>query len=205
MSVKAMSITNITNKMLENKKEFQGSELSKDLQKLLNEGILVAHNAKFDSAILAAEGISVPRSICTFRVARHLDPMGIIPEYNLPFLRYYFELEVSDAVAHDAEDDVKVLHAVFGKLLEKMKEEVLGASGIEAADNEEKAIEAMLEVSSHPALFKIFNFGKYKDSKIEEVAKNDRRYLEWMLDKKYEDGGQDEDWIYTLEHYLKNN
>ena len=194
VSIKSMSITNITNKMLENKEVFRGSEMKKDLQNRLDSGILVAHNAKFDCAMLEAEGMSVSRRICTLRVARHLDPENLIPEYNLQYLRYYLDLNVEDAYAHDAEGDVKVLCALFERLLSKMIKEGL---------TEEKAIAEMLDVSSRPSLFKLFNFGKYKDRKIEEVVKTDRGYLQWMLDKKIEDGSQDEDWIHTLEYFLK--
>lgn len=195
VSVKAMSITNITNKMLADKEEFKGSVMQKDLETRLATGILVAHNAKFDSAILEAEGMSVPRRICTFRVARELDPESQIPEYSLQYLRYFLDLDVEDAPAHDAEGDVKVLHALFQRLLNKMT-----ADGMP----EEKAIESMMEISSHPSLFRLFNFGKYKDKKIGEVVKTDRGYLQWMLDRKLEEGGQDEDWIHTLEYYLSN-
>ncbi|MDP3999068.1 MAG: exonuclease domain-containing protein [bacterium] len=195
VSIKAMSITNITNKMLEDKEAFKDSAMKRDLEVRLADGILVAHNAKFDCAMLEAEGMSVPRRICTFRVARHLDPENKIPEYNLSYLRYYLDLEVEGAYAHEAEGDVKVLYALFNRLLAKMIKEGL---------TEEKAIAEMLDVSSRPSLFKLFNFGKYKDKKIEEVAKTDRGYLEWMLSKKIEEGSQDEDWIHTLEYYLKN-
>src|SRR3989344_5530436 len=195
VSIKAMSITNITNKMLEDKETFKDSSTKKDLEARLAGGILVAHNAKFDCAMLEAEGMSIPRRICTFRVARHLDPENKIPEYNLSYLRYYLDLNVENAYAHDAEGDVKVLCALFEKLLSNMIKDGL---------TEEKAIAEMLDVSSRPSLFKIFNFGKYKDKKIEEVVKTDRDYLQWMLDRKIEDGSQDEDWIHTLEHYLKN-
>ena len=195
VSVKAMSITNITNKMLEDKEVFKDSVMKKDLEARLADGILVAHNAKFDCAMLEAEGMSIPRRICTFRVARHLDPENKIPEYNLSYLRYYLDLEVEDAYAHDAEGDVKVLCALFERLLAKITKEGL---------TEEKAIAEMLDVSSRPSLFKLFNFGKYKDKKIEEVVKTDRGYLQWMLDKKIEEGSQDEDWIHTLQYYLKN-
>jgi DNA polymerase III epsilon subunit-like protein len=197
MSVKSMSITNITNKMLADKKPFSGSAMNKTLQELLSKGVLVAHNAKFDIAMLTAEGMTVPKSICTLRIARYLDPNNVIPEYNLPFLRYYYELEVPDAPAHDAQGDVKVLCAVFDKLFERMKEEF-------PAFSEEELIDRMIEISSKPSLYKIFNFGKYKDKKLEEVVKSDRRYLEWLLSQKMTDGGQDEDWIYTLDYYLKN-
>src|SRR3989338_2922948 len=194
VSIKAMSITNITNKILEDKEAFKDSAMKKDLEALLADGILVAHNAKFDCAILEAEGMSIPRRICTFRVARHLDPKNKIPEYNLSYLRYYLDLNVENANAHDAEGDVKVLCALFERLLSKMMKDGL---------TEEKAIAEMLDVSSRPSLFKIFNFGKYKDKKIEEVVKTDRGYLQWILDQKLKDGNQDEDWVYTLEYFLR--
>lgn len=195
VSVKSMSITNITNKMLEDKEVFRGSAMKKDLENRLTGGILVAHNAKFDCAMLEAEGMAVPRRICTLRVARHLDPNNLIPEYGLQYLRYYLDLETEEAIAHSAEGDVKVLCALFDRLLAKMEKEGL---------SKEKAIAEMLDVSSRPSLFRLFNFGKYKDRKIEEVVKTDRGYLQWMLDKKLEEGSQDEDWIHTLEYFLKN-
>jgi DNA polymerase III epsilon subunit-like protein len=194
MSVKAMSITHITNKFLADKPPFKGSEMYKEVEALLSKGIMVAHNARFDKAMLESEGIAVPQSICTFRVARYLDSDNQIPEYNLQFLRYFLDLDI-DAGVHDAEEDVKVLSGVFERLLAKM---------IKETGNENSAIAKMIEVSSHPSIFKLFNFGKYKDKKIGEVAKTDRGYLEWMLSRKMEEGGTDEDWIYTLEHYLNN-
>lgn len=193
MSVKAMSITHITNKMLADKESFQGSAMKKELEALLQDGILVAHNAKFDKAILEAEGVVAPRFICTLRVARHLDPDNAIAEYNLQFLRYYFGLEV-EANAHDAEGDVKVLCAVFDKLLSEIKKEGL---------SDDEAIEKMIKISSEPSVFKKFNFGKYKDKNIEEVAKTDKGYLQWLLNQKLNDGAADEDWIHTLQTYLK--
>ena len=193
VSIKAMSITNITNKMLADKEAFKGSAMKKDLEARLADGILVAHNAKFDCAILEAEGMEIPRRICTFRVARELDPENQIPEYNLSYLRYYLDLDVEDANAHDAEGDVKVLHALFKRLLAKMMEGGL---------TEEKAIASMIDISGRPSLFRLFPFGKYKDKKIEEVVKTDRGYLQWMLDRKMEEGAQDEDWIHTLKYYL---
>ncbi len=192
MSVKSMSITHITNKMLEGKKCFEGSEMQKDLKKLLKDGILVAHNAKFDIAMLEAEGLKVPKFICTLRVARFLDKENKIPEYNLQFLRYYLDLDI-EAHAHDAEDDVKVLHALFLRLLDKIKAE---------GKTEEEAIEEMIEISSHPSLFTKFNFGKHKDKTLDEVSKTDKRYLEWLLAEKLKNEAGDEDWIYTLKHYL---
>jgi exodeoxyribonuclease X len=193
MSVKAMSITHITNKMLADKLPFKGSKMEQDLKDLLKDKILVAHNAKFDIGILEAEGIFTSKFICTLRVARFLDSNNLIPEYSLQFLRYFLGLEV-EGDAHDAEGDVNVLYAVFERLFSKVKE-------IEGS--EEKAIEKMVEISQFPTIFNKFNFGKYKDKTLEEVLRDDRRYLEWLLNSKLENEQNDEDWIYTLKYYLK--
>ncbi len=193
MSVKSMSITHITNKMLEGKPPFAESDFAQELQKLLTEGVMVAHNCQFDCKMLTLEGMQVPLSICTLRVARHLDTGGVIPEYNLQYLRYYLDLDVPGN-AHDAEGDVNVLHAVFQRLLAKVKE---------GAGDEESAIKKMIEISSTPSLYKKFNFGKHKDKAISDIAQNDRGYLEWLLKQKLESGDNDEDWIYTLQYYLK--
>jgi DNA polymerase III epsilon subunit-like protein len=192
ISVKAMSITHITNKMVANKEPFIDSEMYNELGALLEEGVLVAHNAKFDIAMLEAEGLAVPQFICTLRVARHFDEDCVIPEYNLQFLRYFLNLEVEGG-AHDAESDVNTLYAVFDRLLAKVMEKIT---------DKNEAINKMIEISANPVIFKKFNFGKYKDMLVEDVARKDAGYLEWLLKTKLADGAQDEDWIYTLRHYL---
>lgn len=163
------------------------------MEELLKEGVLVAHNAKFDCGMLEAEGLKVPKMICTLRVARNLDSEGIIPEYNLQYLRYYLGLEI-EGNAHDAEGDVNVLVAVFERLFNKIKE---------TEKTDEATINKMIEISSTPSLYRKFNFGKYKDSLIEDVVKKDKGYLEWLLNQKMSSEDNDEDWIYTLKYYLK--
>ena len=187
MSVKAMSITHITNKILQDKEAFADSSMKQELQKLLNEGVMVAHTALFNIAMLKAEGVLVTRFIDTLRVARHLDPENKIPEHNLQFLRYFLELEVL-GTAHDAENDVMVLEALFKRLYAKLPD-----------------IEEMIKISSRPTLFKYMLFGKHKGKPMEEVVKTDRRYLEWLLAQKLSVTGvdTDEDWIFTLKHYLQ--
>ncbi len=193
ISVKAMSITHITNKMVENAESFAGSAMRTELEGLLKDGVMVAHNAPFDKAILEAEGVAVPSYICTLRVARAMDPDNVIPEYNLQYLRYYLDLDV-DAHAHDAEDDVKVLAAVFDRLMAKVKQEGL---------SDDEAVAKMLHISTTPMLFKRFTFGKYNGKDIAEVAKIDKGYLQWLLGQKMGEGVADEDWIHTLQTYLK--
>ena len=98
-----------------------------------------------------------------------------------------------EAEAHDAWGDVLVLEALFERLAQKMRER---------HGTEEAALEAMLAISANPLLFTTLRFGKYKDKKIEEIVRTDRDYLEWLLKEKKKKPAGEEDWIYTLEHYL---
>jgi exodeoxyribonuclease X len=194
ISIESMAVHHITEKMVADKPAFKDSPEYKELEEIFKtDAIFVAHNAKFDVAMLEKEGLKVGKTIDTFRVARHLDPEGKISSYRLQYLRYLLGIEV-EATAHDAKGDVLVLEKLFERLLKKVMEmENL---------SEETAVEQMVDISSHPVLFKYFNFGKYKNTSIEEVAKTDRGYLEWLLKQKKENPEEEEDWIYTLEHFL---
>ena len=200
ISIKSMSITHITNKMVDDKPPFVGSAFKKDLEEKLVDHTLVAHNAKFDMAMLAADGVSVPRHICTLRVARYLDADNKIPEYGLQFLRYYLDLDVPGMgevgiAAHDAEGDVRVLAALFSRLFDKMKSE-----GKHADD--EAVLEEMRRISETPSFISVFPFGKYRGTRVADVAKTDKGYLEWLLQQKLSDATKDEDWIFTLKTYV---
>lgn len=191
----ASAVHHITNKMVADKPSFQESTSYATVKSLFEKGdvIPVAHNAKFDIAMLKKEGIEIPRSICTLRLARYLDKDNKVPRYNLQFLRYYLNIEI-DAQAHDALGDVKVLEALFGRLKKKMIEEAGGDEG--------KALTEMLAVSARPSLISVFMFGKYNEKLVADVAKTDRGYLEWLLAQKMQNETDEEDWIYTLKYYL---
>ncbi len=192
ISIKAQSITHITNSEVEDKKPFKDSKMQKELQELLKTNILVAHNASFDICMLTKEGVEIPKFICTLKLARFLDEDLKIPEYNLQYLRYFLELNIK-ADAHDAKSDVLVLQALFKNQYEKM---------LKVYKQEKKVIEKMLEISSQPFLYKIFSFGKYRGRKIEEVVLLDKGYLNWLLGQKMQNESYDEDWIFTLKYHL---
>jgi exodeoxyribonuclease X len=73
--------------------------------------------------------------------------------------------------------------------------------------DEKEIIRQMIDISSRPVFVKRFSFGKYNGMLVEEVALSDPGYLRWLLGEKIKtrDNGEenDENWIYTLEHYLK--
>jgi DNA polymerase III epsilon subunit-like protein len=191
----ASAVHHITNKMVENKPVFKFSKEYNELHEMAHDEktVFVAHNAPFDLAMLKKEGIIPDMWICTLRLARHLDPDEKISSYRLQYLRYLLGIEI-EATAHDAMGDVLVLEQLFDRLKKKME--------IEVGDDTEKIIEKMMEISSHPSLLKTFNFGKYKDKKIADVVNTDKGYLEWLLAQKLQNETGDEDWIYTLKHYL---
>ncbi|MFA6177428.1 MAG: exonuclease domain-containing protein [Candidatus Paceibacterota bacterium] len=192
----ASAVHHITNKMVANKPTFKESTDQAIIKKLFedNDSVVVAHNAPFDLAIIKKEDIFPANFICTLRLARYLDKEEKIDRYNLQYLRYLLDIEV-DATAHDAMGDVLVLEKLFERLKNKMvKENNIG---------EDEAIKKMMEISSHPSLLHTFKFGKHNGKRIEEVVKIDRGYLQWLLDQKLNGEGIDEDWIYTLKHYLE--
>ncbi|OGI73034.1 hypothetical protein A3D42_00275 [Candidatus Nomurabacteria bacterium RIFCSPHIGHO2_02_FULL_41_18] len=193
----ASAVHHITNKIVTDKPSFAQSGDLKKIKKLFEDekAVVVAHNAPFDLLMIKKENIEPKKFICTLRLARYLDKEEKIEKYNLQYLRYLLEIEI-EATAHDALGDVLVLEKLFERLKNKMQKE-LG----ENAD-EEEIIEKMMEISSHPSLLHTFKFGKHNGKRIEEVMKIDRGYLEWLLEQKLNGDGIDEDWIYTLKHYL---
>jgi DNA polymerase III epsilon subunit-like protein len=208
----ASAVHHITNKMLEIKPAFRESEDFAKVKELFEnkDSVVVAHNAQFDLMILKKEGIMPGSFICTLRLARYLDPEGKIERYNLQYLRYLLELDV-EATAHDALGDVLVLEKLYERLKKKVmaKSDEIGspdaskeASREKEGLSEDEAIEKMIEISSHPSLFKYINFGKYNGKELAEIARIDRGYLEWLLAQKIESDQIDEDWIYTLKHHL---
>ena len=109
--------------MVQDKPPFKESDEYEKLQKLVSDinNVIVAHNAKFDMQMLDREGISTQRVICTIKLARYLDKNGVIPKYNLQYLRYFLGLEI-EAKAHDALGDILVLEGLFSRLNAKFQE-----------------------------------------------------------------------------------
>jgi DNA polymerase III epsilon subunit-like protein len=199
IEVEAMVVSHITNRMVEKEKPFIGSEMQKHLVDIFASGhILVAHNAAFDAEILKRENVEVGDMIDTFKLAHHLDEKAEIPRHSLQYLRYFLDLDVPGAQAHSAIGDVHVLMKLFNHFFEKMSLDHM---------DEKEIIRQMIEISSKPVFLKRFGFGKYSGVFVGDVALEDPGYLRWLLSekKKARDNGEesDENWIYTLEHYIK--
>ncbi|MEO5635013.1 MAG: 3'-5' exonuclease [Candidatus Paceibacterota bacterium] len=192
----ASAVHHITNEMVKDKPAFTDSADFKTIKELFEDknSVLVAHNMCFDLGMIKREGIKPSNTICTLRVARYMDKDGKLAKHNLQFLRYALGIEI-DAKAHDALGDVLVMEQLFYRLLKK----IISEENI----NEEEAIKRMIEISSHPSLFRVISFGKHAGKKISDILATDRAYLEWLLAQKETSDKEDEDWIYTLKHYLQ--
>jgi exodeoxyribonuclease X len=197
ISIDSMAIHHITEKMVAERPQFVEAIEYKGMKDLFEHEntISVAHNAAFDVAMLAREDITPFRTICTLKIARALDTKETIGTYRLQYLRYKLGLEV-DAVAHDAWGDVLVLEALFERLLEKMVKE---------EGSEEAALAKMIELSERQQLFTTLRFGKHKGKRIEDLARTERSYLQWLLGEKEKEPFGEADWIHTLKHYLSDN
>lgn len=193
----AMAVHHITNEMVLDKPYFSESELKKDLENMRVDHVFIAHNAPFDLAVLAREGISFPLWIDTKRVAMHLFDSK---SYRLQFLRYSLSLNV-EGMAHDAAGDVAVLEKLFSYLY-RLVEQRLQNSDFEAIINH------MMALSVNPVLMKEIPFGKHKGKTFEEIAQYHRDYLTWLwnetMKKSDEEKKNDEDLIYTLKFYLNH-
>lgn len=209
ISIESMVVHGITPKMVAGRPAFKDAPEYAALKELFEseDVVAVAHNAGFDVAMLAREGIEVRTPLDTLKVARALDEKGAIPVYSLQYLRYFLELEV-EAEAHDAWGDVLVLEALFERLFGKvysakggvLAEKVPAVGGVKSED---AAIEEMLRLTALPVMFTSFKFGKYKGRTVAEIAREAPDYLEWLLVQKRKDPLHEADWIYTLEYHLK--
>lgn len=130
------------------------------------------------------------------KLARYID-QGDMVNHQLQYLRYYYELEIDlgGLAPHDALADIIVLEAVFKKLARAIQDKYVLSKA--------QTIERMIEVSTKPSLIKKINTKKHPNALLADVALKDPQYLIWLLGEKKKDPAGQEDWIYSLTHYLK--
>jgi len=193
ISPKASSINHITNEMLKNKPKFNQTKAYDFLQKNNNEDtVLIAHNIKFDLKMLEKSGfIWRGKIIDTLRVTKHLIPE--CEEFSLQFLRYELRLykqeekvrstcRVTQSIsAHNAISDALHVEMLYEYLLDIA------------------SLKDMIVLSEKKVLMQKFSFGKYVGRYIEDIAMNDRGYLEWMMNSIQD---LDDDLRYSIEYYL---
>jgi DNA polymerase-3 subunit epsilon/exodeoxyribonuclease X len=193
ISVKASSINHITNEMLRDKPALKESGAYKFLQEHNYEhNTLIGHNIKFDVAFLREAGFEFLGNVVdTLRVTKHLIPECEL--YGLQTLRYELKLykeEMREKLAFGVDEKLCAHHALCDALVVKLLYDYL----LEIAP-----LERMIALSFENVLMQKLPFGKYEGKYIEDVAINDRNYLEWML---HNISDLDEDLHYSISYYL---
>jgi len=194
LSSKASSINHITNEMLRDKPKLFDSKAYEYLQEHNNkENILIAHNIKYDLKMLEQSGFKWYGDIIdTLRCTKHLIPE--CEEFSLQFLRYelkLYKLEKSLASTCRVAEPLIAHNAISDALHVKLLYEYL-------LDN--SSLAGLLDLSMKNVLIQKFPFGKYFGKYIEEIAYNDRGYLEWVLNTIND---LDEDLRYSIDYYLQ--
>ncbi|MPL66329.1 Exodeoxyribonuclease 10 [bioreactor metagenome] len=201
IKLEAMEVHNITPDLLENKPKAVETNFYKRLEELNNnENYLIAHNINFDLDMIKKEGFENSyKLIDTLRCAKHL--FSDLPYHRLQYLRYALDLykfEENEASkygitikAHDAIGDVLVMKLFLSKLVGKCREVYPSLN----------PMEKLVELTATPVFINTFKFGKYKGQNIEEVAKIDANYLNWMRTSMSD---LDEDMKFTLDKVLGN-
>ncbi len=197
IKIEAMEIHNIVEDDLLAKPSFQASKFYTRLNELnKKENFLIAHNIKFDLAMIEKEDFTSNYSLIdTLKCSRHLFPE--LPFHRLQYLRYALELykdEKEEAKkhnlvikAHDAIGDVLVMKLFLSKLVARAK-------NLYPKDN---PMLKLCELSTLSLDIKVFTFGKYKGKEIAIVAKEDLSYLKWLRST-----SKDEDICYNLDKYI---
>lgn len=135
--------------------------------------VVVAHNAAHDMQYLGPIIPELTGVLCTLKCARKIYVEA--PDHKLQTLRYWLNLDVSDAEAHSAAGDVEVTLALLKRLMQD--------SGL--------GLEGLLDISKAPMHIAKMPFGKHKGEKLADLPKP---YVDWLLNK----AEIDEDLRYTL-------
>ena len=198
IKIEAMEVHNITPDLLIGKPKAVETNFYQKLEELnTNENFLIAHNIPFDMGMIKKEGfVNQYQLIDTLRCAKHLFPE--LPYHRLQYIRYALELfkvEETEASkhnitikAHDAIGDVLVMKLFLTKLVAKCRQ----------IYPDYNPIEKLAELTKTPVFIKTFKFGKHKGKDVEQVAKEDAGYLNWMRTNME----LDEDLRYTLDKVL---
>lgn len=192
ISFEAMAIHNITQDMVDNADTIE--ELYEKHQ-LDGEGYIIAHNAKFDIKMLPESFVKPNQKVlCTLELARELYPkgdgVGCVESHKLGVLFYQFGLDKTfkgnNGEFHSASYDVQVTAEVLAYML---------------AENN-LTLESAYNLINKPIEKTKCFMKKYRETGMtwEEVAKKDKPYVTWLINKF--EWGDDND---SLVDYLKLN
>ena len=174
----ASAVNGISNRMVESSPP--AGDIKSNIEKLVSQAdFLSAHNLPYDYAILKRQ---YPGLFSSFGPGRHVDTLRLsrhlwqdIPSHALQALRYRFQLDEGlQGDAHRALFDTELVRAL---LHFSFTHETL--SGVR------DQWEEMVKLIASPLEVKIFSFGKYRGSLVEDTVAGDPDYIRWLLKQKW--------------------
>jgi len=210
LSISAMETHHVTPDQLVGKPScIDMSEYKRLLELNNDENILIIHNASFDLKMLEKEGFKNEFQVVdTLRCAKHL--YADEKAHRLQYLRYSLGLyknEKKEAEklgieikAHDAIGDVLFMKILTSALLKQVAIQQAGYGSDSDSRSDSDLMQILVNLTNTPVLMtKPLAFGKHKGKTIQEVAKTDAGYLNWMM----ENMNLDDDMRYTISQALK--
>lgn len=191
IDIKAMSVHNITNEMVDGCFPFEDTGIYQTIvEHNKPDNIFVAHNAKFDLEVLKNEGIDcVARVIDTYKCCKKFFMDLPDVELNLQYLKYYLKLYLEDVpetieeyagAAHGAAADVVTLFLLFRRMVAK------------------HGVDELIKISETPLLYTNMPFGKHKGRNIQYLVLSDKGYTNWVFKNI-----ADEDVQYSFKYWTK--
>ena len=182
----AMAVHHITNRMLNGEPRFGASiDNVKKALCLPDLRFYIAHNSAYDQQVLITEGrresdqdfidaLTNTRWICTWRLAKAVLGVDYSKfQYNLSYLRYALNVDVSDDLgAHSGLADVTVCAKLFETLVRMAYENKLIYPGEDLGDQ-------LYKLCWQPKKIETWPIGKYKGVKLEEIPTS---FYTWAID-----------------------
>ncbi|MCD6587809.1 MAG: 3'-5' exonuclease [Candidatus Fermentibacteraceae bacterium] len=174
----ASAVNQISNRMVENSPASE--EITEQIRKLAEQADYIsAHNLPYDHEILSRQYPSVFKrfnktsQIDTLRLSRQI--WQEIPSHAMQALRYRFELDNDiQGEAHRALFDTELVQSLLHFSLEQK-------CCLELNND----WNALVDFIFSPLEVRIFTFGKYRGTLVEDTVARDPDYIRWLLKQKW--------------------
>ncbi len=163
------------------------AEVAKTLAKVMEGCDLAGYNSnKFDIPLLAEEFLRSGIDI-DIRKRKFVDVQVIFhkKEQRTLSAAYKFYCEKKLDEAHSAEADARATYEILKSQLDKYKDLPNDIDKLAAYSSHNRNADLAGRIIYNEKEEEIFNFGKYKGQKVEDVLKKDPAYYGWMINSDF--------------------
>ncbi len=185
ISKEAMEIHGISNEDVKDAPTF--GEIAKTLSKTMEGCDLAGYNSnKFDIPLLAEEFIRAEVDI-DMKKRKFVDVQVIFHKKEQRTLsaayKFYCNKELEGA--HSAEADTRATYEILNAQLNKYSDLPDEIDKLSEYSSHNKNADFAGRIVYNEEGEEIFNFGKYKGQKVEDIFKNDPAYYSWMINNDF--------------------